>query len=140
MEVCERNNCVRGYHIYKNIWDAVIGELQCERELDNESDRYVVAIKKDRTIIGHLPRAISRACSLFLRRGNSITCRVTGHRRYSADLWQEGLEVPCTLRFEGEVKEVAKLKKFMKPIPFEGEVKEVAKVKKLVKPELVARK
>ena len=48
--------------------------------------------------------------------------------------------MPCTLCFEGEVKEVAKLKKFMKPIPFEGEVKELAKVKKLIKPILVARK
>ena len=32
MEVRERNSCVSGYHIYKNVWDAVIGEeLQCER-------------------------------------------------------------------------------------------------------------
>ena len=115
MEVCERNSCVRGYHIYKNVWDAVIGELQCERELANECDRYAVAVRKDGTIIGHLPRAISRACSLFLRRGNSITCRVTGHRRYSADLPQGGLEVPCILHFEGEVKDIAKLKKFVKP-------------------------
>ena len=116
MEVCERNSCVRGYHIYKNVWDAVIGEeLQCERELANERDRYAVAARKDGTIIGHLPRAISRVCSLFLRRGNSITCHVTGHRRYSADLPQGGLEVPYILCFEGEVKDIAKLKKFMKP-------------------------
>ena len=116
MEVCERNRCAGCYHIYKNIWDAIIGEtLQCERELDNESDRYAVAVKKDGTIIGHLPRIISRACSLFLRRGNFISRRITGHRRYSVDLLQGGLEVPCTLRFEGEVKDVAKLKKFMKP-------------------------
>ena len=74
-----------------------------------------MAVRKDGTIIGHLPRAISWACSLFLRRGNSITCRVTGHRRYSADLPQVGLEVPYILRFEGEVKDVAKLKKFVKP-------------------------
>ena len=26
METCERNSCVRGYHVYKDIWDAVIGE------------------------------------------------------------------------------------------------------------------
>ena len=27
---CERNSCVRGYHIYISIWDAVIGEeLPC---------------------------------------------------------------------------------------------------------------
>ena len=77
MEVCERNSCVHSYHIYKNLWDAVIGEeLQCERELDNESDRYAIAVKKDGTIIDHLPQKISRACSIFLRRGNSITCRV----------------------------------------------------------------
>ena len=139
MEVCKRNSCVHGYHIYKNVWDAVIGEeLQCERELDNESYRYAVAVKKDGTIIGHLPQAISWTCSLFLRRGNSITCHVAGHRRYSANLPQGGLEVPCTLRFEGELKKVAKLKKFVKPVRFEGEAKEVAKLKKIVKPELIA--
>ena len=107
---------MHGNHIYKNVWDAVIGEeLHCERELANERNRYAVTVRKDGTIIGHLPRAISRACSLFLRRGNSITCRVTGHRRHSADLPQGGLEVPCILRFEGEVKDIAKLKKFVKP-------------------------
>ena len=26
MEVCERSSCVRGYHIYKDIWVAIIGE------------------------------------------------------------------------------------------------------------------
>ena len=105
-----------GYHIYKTVWDAVIGEeLQCERELDNVSDRYAVAVKKDGTIIGHLPRNISRTYSLFLRRENFITCRVTWHRRYSAELLQGGLKVPCILHFEGQIKEGAKLKKFMKP-------------------------
>ena len=74
MEVCERNSCVHGYHIYKDIWDAVIDEeLLCEREPNNRSDQYAVAIKKDGIIIGHLPHKISRACSLFLRRGNEIT-------------------------------------------------------------------
>ena len=111
MEVCERNSCVCSYHIYRNVWNVVIEELKCERELDNVSDRYAVAVKKD----GHLPQNISRACSLFLRRGNFITCRVTGRRRYSADLPQGGLKVSCILHFEGQVKEFAKLKKFMKP-------------------------
>ena len=41
MEVCERNSFVHGYHFYKDIWDAIIGEeLQCEREPDtNRSDQ-----------------------------------------------------------------------------------------------------
>ena len=80
------------------MWDAVTGELQCERELANERDRYVVSVRKDGTIIGHLSQAVSWACSLFLRRGNSITCRVTEHRRYSADLLQGGFPVLYALK------------------------------------------
>ena len=35
MEVSETSSCVPGYHIYKHVWDAVIGEfigeeLQCD--------------------------------------------------------------------------------------------------------------
>ena len=60
MEVWERNSCVHGYHIYKNIWETVIGEeLPCETEPDNRNDRYAVAVKKDGIFIGHLPRKIS---------------------------------------------------------------------------------
>ena len=83
-------------------WDTIIGEEnQCERELDNESNKYAVAVRKDGTIIDHPRQAISQACSLFLIRGNSITCHITRHRRYSVNLPQGGLEVPCTFCFEG---------------------------------------
>ena len=60
----------------------------CKREPENASDPYAVAVKKERTIIGHLPQKLSRMCSLFLRRGGTIKCIVTGHRKYSADLAQ----------------------------------------------------
>ena len=47
----------------------VVGEsLVCERDPENASDRYAVAVKKEGTIMGHLPRKVSRVCSLFLRR------------------------------------------------------------------------
>ena len=92
--------CVRGYHIYKTIWAATIGEeLVCEREPTNAIDRYAVAVIKDGTIIGHLPKKLSKICSIFLRRGGSITCEVTGSRRYSADLPQGGL-----VTFQGQAK------------------------------------
>ena len=40
--------CVRGQHIYKDIWHAVVGEvLVCEREPNNFQDRYAVAVKKE---------------------------------------------------------------------------------------------
>lgn len=111
----ERACCVRGYHIYRNVWQAVVGEvLDCVREPQNSSDRYAIAVKKDQTTIGHLPRKLSRLCSLFMRRGGTIQCRVTGHKRYSADLVQGGLEIPCSLTFKSTTEELKKLKKLWK--------------------------
>ena len=78
--------CVKGYHVYKDICAAVIGEeLVCDRELNNARDRYTVSVMKNGIIIGHI-------CSLFLRRGGCICCRVTEARRYSADQGVGGLK------------------------------------------------
>ena len=72
MEKFLERNCIRGYHVYKKVWAATVGEaLVCEREPKNSSDRYTVAVKNKGTIIEHLPRKLSRVCSLFLRRGST---------------------------------------------------------------------
>ena len=114
MEEFQKESCVRGYHVYKDIWNAALGEeLQCQRERGNSSDLYAVAVLKDRTIVGHLPRKISRICSLFMRRGGAITCLVNGRRKYSADLPQGGMEIPCILLFKREPKEIKKLVKLL---------------------------
>ena len=106
--------CIRGYHVYKEIWRAAIGEeLECDREPENSCDRYAVCVKRSGVVIGHFPRKLSRVCSLFLRRGGVISCTVTGGRRYSGDLPQGGLEIPCFLLFKHKPKEVQKLKKLM---------------------------
>ena len=92
---------VCGYHRYNDIWDAALGEeLECEREVGNQHDIYAVTVLKAGLVVGHVPRKISSVCSVFLRRGGVIHCIVTGARRYSADLVQGGLEIPCILRFE----------------------------------------
>ena len=66
METFQKESCVRGYHIYRELWDAVVGEeLECQRERGNATDMYAVAVIKDCTIVGHLPRKISRICSLL---------------------------------------------------------------------------
>ena len=45
----------------------VLGEvLTCEREPDNASDRYTVAVKKEGTVVGHLSQKLTSVCSLFL--------------------------------------------------------------------------
>ena len=71
----------KGYHIYQELWEAVIGdELQCQRERDNPADNYAVAVRKGRTVVGHLPRRLSRHCALFIPRGGTIHCSPTGKR------------------------------------------------------------
>ena len=45
---------------------------------------------------------MSRLCWLFLKKPNTaIKCFMTGSRRYSSDLVQGGLEVPCKFLFTG---------------------------------------
>lgn len=116
MPTYQRYLCIRGYHIYNEIWTAIVGEeLICQREPTNPSDRYAVAVMRSGQIIGHLPRKVSRACSIFIRRGGSITCVVTGGRRYSSDLPQGGLEIPCKVKFTAKKDdEMKKLKHALK--------------------------
>ena len=68
------DTCVRGFHVYKDVWRPVIGEeLRCQREEDNPRDPYAVAVTKSRTgvvgmkVVGHVPRYLSTLCSLFIR-------------------------------------------------------------------------
>ena len=45
-------SCVRGYHIYKDIWDATTGEeLQCTRKSDNSNDHHAVAVRKNDAVV-----------------------------------------------------------------------------------------
>ena len=96
MEIYTIQTCVRGYHIYKEVWEAPLGQLLlCQRELGNVHDPYAVAVVDTRGIItlvvGHVRRAISSVCYFFLGRSGTITCEVTGLRQYYVDLPQGGL-------------------------------------------------
>ena len=71
-EIFERKCCIRGYHVYKEVWEAVVEEsLVCEREPENASDRYARCGCEKGNIIGNLPRKVSCVCSLFLQWGGS---------------------------------------------------------------------
>ena len=60
----EAASCIRGYHIYRDIWTAAIGEeLDCVRESGNMRDRYAGAVKRAGVTVGHLPQKNSRVCS-----------------------------------------------------------------------------
>ena len=50
-----------GYHIYEDIWLAVVGEeLSCKGESNNLSDPYAV------DVLRHVPKKILSLCSLYL--------------------------------------------------------------------------
>ena len=77
MEEMRRESCIRGNHIYKEIWDPTIGEVvQCEREPRNSVDQYSVAITKRGVVVGHFPRRIytQAVVSLFATRRNHWLC------------------------------------------------------------------
>jgi hypothetical protein len=111
----------RGYHVYKEIWDASIGEmLVCRKEEGNVHDPYCVGVVNERNVtVGHVPREISALCSLFLEHQGTISCEVTGNRMYSKDLPQGGLEIPCKLCFRGTAKYVDKVKALLADLPQE---------------------
>ena len=123
---------IRGHHVYKDVWTPIIGEvLQCEKEEGNSHDLYAVAVKKLDSIVGHVPRTISTLYHLFLSRGGSITCTVTGIRKYSDDLPQGGLEVPCQLTFRGDEPAIEKVKKLLHDKP-KDQPTEVVKSQKTI--------
>ena len=87
--------------------------LPCIREPSNVRDPYAVAVTKPHlsTVVGHVPRKMSAICSIFLRKEGSIFCQVNGSVRYSYDVSQGGLEVPCLMRFQGTAEDVQKVEK-----------------------------
>ena len=112
------NYCMRGYHIYKKVWQSNTMEiLSCKKEV-NIHDPYAVCMVNETGItVGHVPRKISAVCYMLIQRGGSISCQVTGSRRYSYDLPQGGLELPCCLTFTGPSKIVEKVQKLLDKQP-----------------------
>ena len=92
---------IRGFHVYKAIWTATIGEEpSTSREYGNPADQYAVAVQKSgTTTVGHIPREISKTSWYFIGHDGEIRCRVTGRRQRSI-LLKGGLEIPCIYTFK----------------------------------------
>ena len=72
MYVFSMESVIRGYHEYKDIWDAAIDglELPCKQEPGNSHDPSAVAVVNQSSgicvIVSHVPRLISLVCSIFI--------------------------------------------------------------------------
>ena len=97
---------------YKRLlWPTTSQVLSCKGEDGNIMDSYVVAIMKGSEIIGHIPRKMSAACYVFIRKGGILTCIITdSNHQYSSDLLQGGLQIPCKLVFESHNVELIRQK------------------------------
>jgi len=74
-----RSNLACKVSIFMPIFGAQ--PLNCERESRNPSDLYAVAIKNGASVIGHIPRKLSAACSLFLSLGGTMNCEIMDNHR-----------------------------------------------------------
>ena len=105
---------VMGFHVYKSIWTPVVNVVHpTQQERGNVEGRYAVSVMKDATIVGHVPREISKTCWYFIERGGEILCKIIGQRQRSL-LLQGGLEIPCIYIFQGRKKLIDKLIIIMK--------------------------
>ena len=90
---------IRGFHIYRNVWEPKIGDIvQCRLEPENKRDPFAVAVVNKDLVVGHLPREHSRVCHYFMVRGGFIHCTITGKYRNKGN----GLKIPADLIFMGE--------------------------------------
>ena len=74
--------------------------MRCSHERNNIYDRYAIAANKRLrghladSIMGHLPRDISRATRFFLLRGEMVYLKGTDENYHRSPLIEGGLEIP----------------------------------------------
>ena len=106
MQQFELECASRGYHVYRDVWRPVRGEiLEIENDYGNVHDPFALSLNAHLNrrrlamydIVGHIPREISRFCYYFLNYGGSLHARVrdTQHRR--SPIPKGGLEIPILL-------------------------------------------
>ena len=60
------------------------------------------------------PNYGSSTCSLFIMKDEVVLCKVSDpNRKYSRDLAQGGLKIPCVITFQGNKELVDKVKKLL---------------------------
>ena len=138
--------CIRGYHIYQTQWNAEIG-ARLTTALETRpgalvDDKYAIAVINNEKTVGHVPKFLTKLTFFFLKNDGKLHITVTGTRRYSLDLGQDGLELLADFCFlslnkklfvqmkEKALEEVQKYDKQKKEVVQE---KETEKGKRIVK-------
>ena len=125
---CECDSFARGFHVYMDIWNPVIGKiLKCKRQPTNEVDKHAVAIMSSdslgkESVVGHIPHNISKFSSMFPTiLSTAIELEVLGERVNRKSGY--GLEIPVKYRYYGQEKLIQWLAKKLEAVKKELECK-----------------
>ena len=110
---------VRGFHVYKAIWEPKDSEvLAWSHEENNPHDPFAIKTCQldSGKIVGHLPMELSRISKFILDRGAKIDVKLPETHYRCSPLVQGGLEIPCDLviRMPNTMKSAESLKKYLK--------------------------
>ena len=102
----QHKSTVKGFHVYKEIWNPVWGEvLDTRMELENPADKYAVCIEKNGNIVGDLPKRkygrSSKKIFFSLRVDECGSCKVRINKSKAINRG-DGMEIECTLEFIGQ--------------------------------------
>ena len=107
---------VRGFHVYKAIWEPKGSEvLACSHEENNPHDSFAIkTCQNSGKIVGHLPMELSRISKFILDRGAKIEVKLRETHYRRSPVVRGGLEIPCDLviRMPNTMKSAELLKKF----------------------------
>ena len=80
----DRDNIIRGHHVYNDLCDAAVREMletaPNDQEEAKEYGKYTFGLYKKDILIGHIPIEISSLCFHFINQnsGNKIKALITG--------------------------------------------------------------
>ena len=92
---------IRCFHIYSDVWQTKENKkLSCAHDKQNPFDMFAIKTFRleDGKVVGHLPREISRATKYLLDSGVNITAILSSTHYRKSSLFQDGLEIPCTVK------------------------------------------
>ena len=90
---------ITGYHVYREVWTPVIGEIMdCQRDKANKYDTHATKIVREQCTVGHVPRDISKWISYLLLSGCKISVQIMGGQQNRRN---NVLEIPVMYIIKG---------------------------------------
>ena len=110
--VFESQSYVTGHHVYNDIWTPTLGEkLSTATEPEKHHDKYAVKVLKEKEVVGHVPREISKCCTSALLCEGTINWEITGKRQNKCG---NGLDVPCKYIVKGPLHMISNVEMIIK--------------------------